>query len=105
VTAFSDMAGLFWKDHPPILHGPDLFPQGADTPSLHPAHFSVEVSLKGVFNGDQGNDMRPTQLSYKRYGNSFFWEYLGKLDHATKIFNGKSMAIFSIRQRMMKAQI
>jgi hypothetical protein len=49
--------------------------------------------LKRVFDGQQSDEMGPTQLSYQRYDNLFLGKDLGKLHHPAQIFLAEAWAM------------
>ena len=74
---------------------PDLVPQRANAPPLHPAHFRVKLPFQPIFDGDQFDKMAPTQLvrqCLRQFCSS--GKYLRKTHHLKQIPPTKSPSKF-----------
>jgi hypothetical protein len=90
---FRQLSRLPGKGGALVKHGSDFLLESAGAPPFHPAHFGVELALKGFRQVYDGEKMGPAQLSHQRRDNSFIGKRISESDHVAQALFGKSPSV------------
>jgi hypothetical protein len=66
--------------------------RGANAPALDGAHFSAKIALEVILEGNDLDEMAPTQLFGERRNNLLIGEDFGEADHAEEISGAETVA-------------